>query len=177
MLARASLPKQLNPIHFALKNTQASSAATPSASIIHITPPQRKSSMPQRIIALLLSLVATFAHAEIIDLTWSPDNTFKHVSTVAPKKFVEVCGDLSEASHISWQLTSAHNVDFNIHRHSGKKVIYAENRKAIREGTGVLQVKPTDNYCWMLKNMTDTPAEVELALKKLKRNEATGNYE
>lgn len=133
--------------------------------------------MRYRLIALLLPFAVTSANAEVIDLTWSPDNTFKHAGTVAPKKFVEVCGKLQEADKISWQLAATQSVNFNIHRHSGKTVIYAEDRKAIREGTGVLQVKPTDSYCWMWKNMSDAPAEVELALKRLTRNATTGDYE
>jgi hypothetical protein len=117
-------------------------------------------------VSLFLTLASTAVQAEIIDLTWSPDNTFKHAGTVAAQKFVEVCGKLGEGENISWQLSAAQAVNFNIHHHVGKEVIYAENRKAIREGSGTLQVKSAQSYCWMWKNVSDTPAQVELALSR-----------
>jgi hypothetical protein len=132
-------------------------------------PPPRRLLRPRLTalpLSLLLTLATTAAHAEIIELTWSPDNTSKHTGTVAAQKFVEVCGKLGEGENISWQLTSTHAVNFNIHHHVGKQVIYAENRKAIREGGGTLQVKSAQSYCWMWKNVSDTPAQVELALSR-----------
>jgi hypothetical protein len=120
----------------------------------------------RRLTALLFSFAATAVHAEIVDLAWSPEQSFKHSGIVAPQKFVEVCGKLSEGENISWQLKSAQLLNFNIHHHVGKEVIYAENRKAIREGGGVLRVTTAHSYCWMWKNVSDAPADVELVLDK-----------
>ena len=88
--------------------------------------------------ALLMSLSHT-AGATLVDLKWN-DGSFTHKSSVAPGKFLEVCGKLKKDQKIAWRFTGSAATDFNIHYHVGKDVVYPEQRKAVGSADATLVV-------------------------------------
>lgn len=117
--------------------------------------------------ALLLTLVLPLAaHAEIIDIKWT-DKSFSHDAAIAPKKFLEICGALKKSERVSWAFDGSLPSDFNVHHHVGKKVIYAEDRKAISRAEGQLIVAQDETYCWMWTNKSDSALTVKVNLKQL----------
>ena len=64
------------------------------------------------------------AQAEIVDIRWTIDARCEHQATVAPAKFVELCGKLPAALTVHWGFEAGAPLDFdiNIHYHVGKEV-------------------------------------------------------
>ena len=76
--------------------------------------------------ALVLALAMPLtAAAEIVEIKWL-DGGFSQKSTVAPKKFLEVCGKLTQQETVQWQFQGSAPSDFNIHYHVGPDVSYPE---------------------------------------------------
>ncbi len=121
-----------------------------------------------RLAPLLLALLFPIAaSAEIVDLKWNGD-TFAHKASVAPKKFLEVCGKLKKGDGVSWQFKGSAPTDFNIHYHVGKDVSYPENRKQIASAEGLLAAPLDQDFCWMWSNRTTEAVDVEVNLKQVK---------
>ncbi len=120
-----------------------------------------------RATALLLTLVMPMAaSAEIVDLKWTGDS-FAHKASIAPKKFLEVCGKLKKGDGVAWQFKGTAPTDFNIHYHVGKDVSYPENRKDIASADGTLAVALDQDYCWMWSNRSAQPVALEVGLKQV----------
>ena len=115
-------------------------------------------------IAVATTSVST-ARAELIDIKWN-EGTFSHKASVAPKKFLEVCGKLFKGGNIAWRYAGTGESDFNIHYHVGNDVIYAEARKGIASAEGNLTIPVDQDYCWMWTNKSAQPIEVEVQLKR-----------
>jgi hypothetical protein len=105
------------------------------------------------------------SHAELVDIKWT-DGAFAHKSSIAPTKFLEVCGKLKKDDNVSWRFSGTALSNFNIHYHVGKDVVYPENRKAITSADGVLRVALDQDFCWMWSNKGDRPIEIEVQLKQ-----------
>ena len=119
-----------------------------------------------RIVALLVTLaLPVIAHAELVDIKWT-GGTFSHKASIAPKKFLEVCGKLKMAETVAWQFKGTAPTDFNIHYHVGKDVSYPENRKEIAGADGLLSVLLDQDYCWMWSNRSAQPITLELGLEQ-----------
>ncbi len=114
--------------------------------------------------ALMLPVAAS---AEIVDLKWNGD-AFAHKASIAPKKFLEVCGKLKKGDGVSWQFKGSAPTDFNIHYHVGKDVSYPENRKQIASAEGVLSAPLDQDFCWMWSNRASEAIDVEVNLKQVK---------
>ncbi len=118
--------------------------------------------------ALVLTLAIAapaVALAEIADIKWDK-GAFAHVSKIAPKKFVEVCGKLAKGERVDWKFKSDGAVNFNIHYHVGKDVSYPEQRNAVDKGEGTLEVALDQDYCWMWSNKGGAEVVLELKLQK-----------
>ncbi len=119
-----------------------------------------------RIVALLVTLaLPAIAHAELVDIKWT-GGTFSHKASIAPKKFLEVCGKLEKDARVAWRFKGSAPSDFNIHYHVGNDVVYPENRKNIALAEGVLPVPRQDDYCWMWSNHATEPITIELTLSR-----------
>ena len=105
------------------------------------------------------------SHGEIIPVDWA-DRAFAHTSSIAPKKFLEICGALDKGEAVAWQFTGSAATDFNIHYHVGKKVIYPQKRKGVASGSGKLAVPIDQDYCWMWTNNAEQPVNLSVKLKK-----------
>jgi hypothetical protein len=105
------------------------------------------------------------AQADIVDIKWE-GGEFSHKASIAPKKFLEVCGKIDKDSKIGWRFKGSAPSDFNIHYHVGKDVTYPENRKNIALADGVLPVAQPQDYCWMWSNRATEPITIELTLSR-----------
>lgn len=105
------------------------------------------------------------AMADIVDLKWN-EGAFAHKSTIAPKKFLEVCGTLKKGEAVAWLFSAAASTDFNIHYHVGKDVVYPEQRKGVSEEAGTLTVPLDQDFCWMWSNRSDAPIAINIRLKR-----------
>ncbi len=123
-----------------------------------------------RIATLVLAAVLPLtmplvARANIVDINWA-GLEFAYKASIAPKKFLEVCGKLEKDSKVAWRFKGSAPSDFNIHYHVGNDVVYPENRKNIALAEGVLPVPRQDDYCWMWSNRATEPITIELTLSR-----------
>ena len=120
--------------------------------------------------ALVFSALSGFgaisiSYAEIVDLDWV-DRSFTRDASIAPQKFLEVCGALKKGETVAWQFKASAATDFNIHYHVGKKVTYPQKRKGVASATGQLVVPIDQDYCWMWTNKGGEPVSMSVTLKK-----------
>lgn len=115
---------------------------------------------------LLTLLLPVAASAEIVDIKWS-DGTFSHKASIAPKKFLEVCGKQKMGDSVAWQFKGSAATDFNIHYHVGKEVSYPENRKDVTSADGTLSAPLDQDYCWMWSNRSAQAVDIEVNLKQV----------
>jgi hypothetical protein len=121
-----------------------------------------------RIALLTAGLLAAWplAQAEIIDIRWSADGRFTHSTTVAAGKFVELCGKLPAGQQVRWQFDAGAPLDFNVHYHVGKDVVYPVQLNAVASGRDLLDVRLAQDYCWMWRNKSATPATLAVTLQR-----------
>ena len=118
-----------------------------------------------RTTVLLLALILPVAaFADIVDIKWT-GGTFSHKASIAPKKFLEVCGTLKMTETVAWQFKGSAATDFNIHYHVGKDVTYPEKRKDVASADGSFAVPQDQDYCWMWSNQTSQAIDIEVSLK------------
>ncbi len=121
-----------------------------------------------RTIALFLALVLpSAAFADIVDLKWT-GGTFAHKASIAPKKFLEVCGKLKMGDGVAWQFKGSAPTDFNIHYHVGKDVTYPEKRQDIASADGTFSAPVDQDYCWMWSNRSPNAVDIDVSLKQVK---------
>ena len=104
------------------------------------------------IASILLALAAPRAHAELVEIVWSHGGTFTQQKHVAAGKFVEVCGKLPAGLKVAWSFEASGPIDFNIHFHMGKEVIFPAKMSQVARGQDALQVTVEQDYCWMWTN-------------------------
>lgn len=105
------------------------------------------------------------SHAELVDIKWT-DGAFAHKASIAPAKFLEVCGKLKKDDSVDWRFNGSAPTNFNIHYHVGKDVVYPENRKEIGNAEGKLRVPLDQDFCWMWSNKSAQPIDIEVGLKQ-----------
>jgi hypothetical protein len=121
-----------------------------------------------KLISFALAIASVFpvvAHAQLVDLKWN-GGVFSHNGSIAPTKFLEVCGKLKQGDGVGWQFKGKAPTDFNIHYHVGKDVTYPENRKAVASADGMFLAPIEQDYCWMWTNRSATPVEVVVELRQ-----------
>jgi hypothetical protein len=118
------------------------------------------------LLALALLAAVPAARAEIVDLAWDGHGRFEHVATLAPGRFIELCGPLAKEQSIAWSFKAERPLDFNIHYHAGDKVVYPARRKSVAALDGRLDVKLDQDYCWMWSNKSPQPAALRVMLAR-----------
>lgn len=126
----------------------------------------KKKSMKKIFLLAALSFWATVCHAEILDIRWSGEGRFEHQTTVAPNKFVELCGKLPTGLKVHWEFAAGAPLDFNIHYHVGKEVVYPSTLKASASAQGTLLTRLDQDYCWMWTNKSTVAAELSVKLRR-----------
>jgi hypothetical protein len=115
--------------------------------------------------ALLCLPLATPAAQHIADIAWG-DGGYRHAVTVAPGRFFEACGKLEAGAAVRWQFDAAAALDFNIHYHLGKEVVYPAQLKGVERAADTLAVRQAQDYCWMWTNRGAAPVKLELHLQR-----------
>jgi hypothetical protein len=114
---------------------------------------------------LCLPLLAPAAQ-HIVDIAWRSDGTFRHAATVAPGRFVELCGKLDVGDTIDWQFDAAAPLDFNIHYHQGKEAVFPAKMPQVVRGSDALKATVAQDYCWMWTNKGAAPVQMSVELKR-----------
>ena len=117
-------------------------------------------------IAMVLLPALPAARADVVDIEWSGDGRFAHRGTVAAGKFAEVCGKLPAATSVHWDFEASIPLDFNVHYHAGKKVVFASRLAAVATATDTLRTEIAQVYCWMWSNNSATPATLTFHLRR-----------
>ncbi|MBI3367800.1 MAG: hypothetical protein HY021_04950 [Burkholderiales bacterium] len=113
-----------------------------------------------------LSLCASLARAEVIDLQWQDGGRFERSLAIAPGKFVELCGPLEAGQAILWSFKADRAVNFNIHYHVDKDVRYPARKDQVASLQGELAVDSKQDYCWMWVNKTTTETKLSVTLSR-----------
>ena len=126
---------------------------------------------PLRSIACSIALTAVasasnLAQAELLDIAWNASGHYEKTSTVQPGKFLELCGELTKDQAIGWSFDADRALDFNVHFHEGKDVVFPEKQTAVTKASGTLNVASKQDYCWMWSNKKVTPASLTVRLKR-----------
>lgn len=127
----------------------------------------RAFSSPKLLAAFLLALVSTgCVAADLIKISWDADGRFAGEQSVAPGKFLEVCGALQSETKVNWNFGASAAVDFNVHYHAGSEVVFPSKLAAVTGGNDVLRVEADQDFCWMWTNTSRTPAQVTFRLQR-----------
>jgi hypothetical protein len=123
---------------------------------------------PQLLLAAASTAVAFAmpARADLVEIAWDGQGRFERTLTVAPSKFAEVCGKLEKGQSIAWSFQAQQPVNFNIHYHEGKNVVFPEKKNDTASMEGTLAVAVEQDYCWMWQNKRGTPASIVLSLQR-----------
>lgn len=114
----------------------------------------------------LLVLGASALRAEIIDIAWTASGEFARTVSVAPGKFVEICAPLEYGQSVHWTFEANQPLDFNVHYHVGKDVVYPAKQDGARNASGTVHVALRETYCWMWRSRQQALAEVRVRLNK-----------
>ena len=116
---------------------------------------------------LLSALVFSFTtcKAEVISFKLEANPSFKTQVNIQPGKFSEVCGKLKKGNSIRWQFDSSAPLEFNIHYHEGKNVIFPYKMSAIKSGEEELLISLDQDYCWMWTNKSKEEVKLEMSLR------------
>ena len=115
---------------------------------------------------LAAAVMAIEARAELVEIAWDNAGRFETAVSVAPGKFAEVCGKLAQRQSVAWSFKGDRPMNFNIHYHEGKQVVFAAKQDAAVDAQGKLDVRLSQDYCWMWTNKTDLPAKFLLVLMR-----------
>ena len=118
------------------------------------------------VLASLLLTAASVAHAQLVDIGWDASGGFERAFEVAPGKFAEACGKLSKGQSVAWSFQSREPLDFNIHYHEGKKVVFPAKQGSTASLEGELKVSVDHDYCWMWENKASAATTVTVKLRR-----------
>ena len=121
-------------------------------------------SAPMLLLFALACSVST-SQAELISFKLDGNLSFKTQSNIQPGKFSEVCGKLKKGNLIRWQFDSSAPLDFNIHYHEGKDIIFPYKMNAIKSGEEELLISLDQDYCWMWTNKSKEAVKLEMSLR------------
>jgi hypothetical protein len=116
--------------------------------------------------AICFGVASLPARAQLVEIQWDASRGFERSLNVAAAKFVEVCGRLSKGQSISWSFKSEQPLNFNIHYHEGKNVVFPAKQDRVSSLEGTLTVPVDQDYCWMWENEGTLSAPLSLTLRR-----------
>ena len=125
-------------------------------------------SMHRAFLTLALAVASSMPAlaSPVTEIAWDTQGRFAHEQDIAPGKFAEVCGKLTVGQKLRRSFEAAAPLDFNVHYHQGKDVVYAVQGKQQRRSEGVLKVTAEPDHCWMWSNKSDKPARLGMRLER-----------
>lgn len=134
------------------------------------TRPINRYGRPARATVWVLATIAfgalTAARADVVDIAWDANGRFERSLNVAPAKFAEVCGKLPAGLKVRWDFESGTPLDFNVHYHVGKEVVFPSKLTAVSAAKDVLDTKVDQDYCWMWSNRSASSVTVTVRLQR-----------
>ena len=121
----------------------------------------------QMLLLSALVFCSTTCKAEVIIFKLEANPSFKTQANIQPGKFSEVCGKLKKGNLIRWQFDSSAPLDFNIHYHEGKEVIFPYKMNAIKSAKEELLISLDQDYCWMWTNKSSEAVKLEMNLRNV----------
>jgi len=123
---------------------------------------------PAASVALVLALTALAPHtlADVVAIAWDAAGRFERSVSVAPGKFAEVCGKLPAGLKIGWNFEATAPLDFNVHYHVGKEVVFPSKLTAVVTAKDTLTAKIDQEYCWMWSNKSAASATIMVKLQR-----------
>ena len=115
---------------------------------------------------IALVMLATSARADVVDIRWSHDRRFTHDGVIPAGKFVEICGKIPAGAKVLWEFKAGALVDFNVHYHQAKEVIYPVKLAAVATAKDILATTSEQEYCWMWSNKSDAAATLTVELAR-----------
>ena len=107
-----------------------------------------------------LALAATAVSAgPLVDIGWDSQSRFQHGT-------VEACGTLEAGQAVQSSFEASAPLDFNIHYHLGKDVVFPAKQAQVARGRDRLAVALTQDYCWMWTNKGAAPVTLQLQLQR-----------
>ena len=119
----------------------------------------------QMLLLSVLVFCSTTCKAEVISFKLEANPSFKTQVNIQPGKFSEVCGKLKKGNLIRWQFDSSAPLEFNIHYHEGKNVVFPYKMSAIKSGEEELLISLDQDYCWMWTNKSKEEVKLEMSLR------------
>ena len=120
----------------------------------------------RRLAVLVAAVIAIDVRAELVEIAWDKAGRFETTVSVAPGKFAEVCGQLDRGQSVAWSFKADRPMNFNIHYHEGKQVVFPAKQDAAVDAQGKLDVSLSQDYCWMWTNKANAPIRLQLLLQK-----------
>jgi hypothetical protein len=118
------------------------------------------------LLPLLLTLLATTAQAELVEIQWDAQQRMERRFDIAPGKFAELCGKLAKGQTVRWSFEGNAPTNFNVHFHVGKKVEFPTKLDGVSKSAGELKVEQDQDYCWMWSNKGAQPAGLSVQLQR-----------
>ena len=115
---------------------------------------------------LLPALAGQAVGAELVDIRWPGDGRYVHQASIAPGKFVELCGKLPAGLKVRWHFDADQPLDVNVHYHLGKQVVFPFKRSAVAQAGDTLDAQTEQDYCWMWTNKSPAPAALSVTLQR-----------
>lgn len=115
---------------------------------------------------LMPALAGHAVSAELVDIRWPSDGRYVHQASIAPGKFVELCGRLPAGLKVRWVFDADKPLDFNVHYHLGKQVVFPFKRSAVAQDGDTLDAQTEQDYCWMWTNKAPAPAALSVTLQR-----------
>ena len=81
--------------------------------------------------------------------------------TIGAGKFDEHCLKIEAGRTIAYRFVTDGAVDFNIHHHRGKEVLYPVRRPATKGADATFRAESSDEYCLMWENQGAAAVTVE----------------
>ena len=119
-----------------------------------------------RLVILAVAVMVTGAQAELVDIAWDSAGRFETSMSVAPGKFAEVCGQLAKGQSVAWSFKVGQPMNFNIHYHEDKQVVFPVKQDLAVAAQGKLDVVLSQDYCWMWTNKGTSPSKLTLNLAR-----------
>lgn len=113
-----------------------------------------------------LALCAIPSQAAIVEIAFDNAGRFVHSGSIAPGKFVELCGKLKRGDRVAWEFDSPQPLDFNIHYHVGEKVEFPERQAGPSRLAGTFEAPVDQHFCWMWKNAGTSEAALAVKMRR-----------
>ena len=118
------------------------------------------------IFSLALVGVVTTAAADIANINWDANGRFERKLTVSPGTFAELCGHLPAGVKVEWVFKASTPLDFNVHYHVHKEVIFPSKLAAVAAARDTLHIGIEQEYCWMWTNKSAEAAKLAVKLQR-----------